>query len=135
MSERVGLLLCRDLFFTSKVTGTASALGVRMSAVGGWNGLFERMARERASLIVVDIGDSEFAHPERLAELRSRASSGEVIVAFGPHVDAESLTAARAAGFDAVLPRSRFSAELARILAEYLGKEMGGSAAKGGSGG
>ena len=41
------------------------------------------------------------------------AAPGARIVAFGPHVDEEALTAARADGADAVLPRSRFFADVA----------------------
>ena len=37
-----------------------------------------------------------------------RAATTARIVAYGPHVDDEAATAARAAGADVVLPRSRF---------------------------
>jgi len=42
-------------------------------------------------------------------------------VAYGSHVDKARLDAARAAGCDEVLPRSKFSAELPDLLRRYLG--------------
>ena len=41
-------------------------------------------------------------------------------VAYGSHVDKDRLDAARAAGCDEVLPRSRFSSELPAWLRRYL---------------
>ena len=40
------------------------------------------------------------------------------VIAFGSHVDAELLAAARAAGCDEVLPRSKFFARARELLAE-----------------
>jgi hypothetical protein len=43
------------------------------------------------------------------------------VIAFGAHVQTGLLEAARAAGCDEVLPRSRFSAQLPELLKESLG--------------
>jgi hypothetical protein len=56
-----------------------------------------------AEVVVVDLA----RHADVLGEVRS-AAPGAFVVAFGPHVDDEALAAARAAGADVVLPRSRF---------------------------
>lgn len=45
-----------------------------------------------------------------------RAATTAKIVAFGPHVDDEAAAAARAAGVDVVLPRSRFFRDPAASL-------------------
>jgi hypothetical protein len=42
------------------------------------------------------------------------------VVAFGPHVDQESQTAARASGADRVLSNSRFTETLPDLLARYV---------------
>ena len=55
-----------------------------------------------AAVVVVDLGRSA----ERIAEIR--AITAGRIIAFGAHVDDAALAAARAAGADVVLPRSRF---------------------------
>jgi len=41
-------------------------------------------------------------------------------VAFGSHVDTEALAAARAAGCDPVMPRSKFSMELHELIRRYF---------------
>ena len=41
-------------------------------------------------------------------------------MAFGSHVDTEALAAARAAGCDPVMPRSKFTAELAKLIERYF---------------
>jgi hypothetical protein len=66
--------------------------------------------RVDAALVVVDL-----ARVEDLTALR-RAAPDSRIVGFGPHVDDALLDEARRAGIDAVMPRSRFFGQLARML-------------------
>jgi hypothetical protein len=42
------------------------------------------------------------------------------VVAYGSHVDTERLRAARSAGCDPVLPRSKFVEELPKALPQWL---------------
>lgn len=63
-----------------------------------------------ADVVVVDL--ARFG--DRIAEVR--AHTGGRIVAFGSHVDHDAFAAARAAGADAVLARSRFFADPAAAL-------------------
>jgi DNA-binding NarL/FixJ family response regulator len=56
-----------------------------------------------ADVVIVDISRSA----QTVAEIRAEMP-GVRIVCFGPHVDDEAADAARAAGADVVLPRSRF---------------------------
>lgn len=58
-----------------------------------------------AAVVVVDLG--RFA--DRVADVR--AGTAGRVVAFGSHVDDDALAAARAAGADAVMARSRFFAD------------------------
>jgi DNA-binding NarL/FixJ family response regulator len=56
-----------------------------------------------ADVVIVDLARGV----EQVAKVRADAP-GARIVCFGPHVDDASMDAARAAGADVVLPRSRF---------------------------
>jgi hypothetical protein len=56
-----------------------------------------------ADVVIVDLARFSSA----VGELR-RALPSARVVAFGPHVDEDAATAARAAGADVVWPRSRF---------------------------
>lgn len=109
-----GLLISRDLFFTSKVTGTASALGLTIQVVPDAASALERCQAEPVKAVFVDLAQNS----GDLAPLC--ASGGPVVVAFGSHVDTERLDAARAAGCTDVMPRSRFSATLPDLLKQYL---------------
>jgi hypothetical protein len=69
-----------------------------------------------------DVGDADVVvvdltrHAGQLASLRSAHPQAR-LVAFGPHVDTETLAAARDAGADQVLARSQFFRDPAAALA------------------
>jgi CheY-like chemotaxis protein len=120
-TEPPGLLLSRDLIFTSKVTGTARALGHRVVAAGSEAQASAILAQGRPRVVFVDLAAGDLVAPSALRAYQEQAGLGTPFVAFGSHVDAEALAAARAAGCDPVLPRSRFSAELPDLLRRYFG--------------
>ena len=119
--ERPGILLSRDLIFTSKVTGTARALGHRVLVAGDVSLASAMIAQWSPRVVFVDLAAGDLAQPAALLALRKQAGEATPFVAFGSHVDVDSLAAARAAGCDPVLPRSRFSAELPDLIRRYLG--------------
>jgi CheY-like chemotaxis protein len=115
-----GILLSRDLIFTSKVTGTARELGYRVLVAGNL-ALARAMIEERQPQVVfVDLAAGELVAPEALVALRELAGAGTPFVAFGSHVDTAALAAAKAAGCAEVMPRSRFSAELPALIRRYF---------------
>lgn len=109
-----GLLLTRDLMFTSKVTGTAAALGLRIQTVGSIDSLQSQAAATLPRAVFVDLSCTEFEPGAVLDRLKFQPRP--VVIAFGSHVDAERLELARAAGCDDVLPRSKFSSTLPDLL-------------------
>jgi DNA-binding NarL/FixJ family response regulator len=70
--------------------------------------------------IIVDLDNPGLDLPALLAALRE-AGLRPRVVAYGPHVNAELLHAARAAGCDPVLPRSKFVEQLEKELPGWLG--------------
>ncbi len=113
-----GLLLTRDLMFTSKVTGTAAALGLRILTVGSIDALQSQAETTRPRAVFVDLACAEF-EPRAVME-RLNLQPRPVVIAFGSHVDVERLELARAAGCDDVLPRSKFSATLPDLLRQLF---------------
>ena len=63
--------------------------------------------------------------PSALNTYQSLAGSDAWFVAFGPHVEADSLAAAKAAGCQVVLPRSKFTAELPELMQRYFSRPAG----------
>jgi CheY-like chemotaxis protein len=114
-----GLLLSDDLMFTSRITETARQLGLRVT-VARSQAEIETLAREQSPVcVLIDLANPGLA----IAELVQRLHTGSgrpFLVAYGSHVDAATLHAAREAGCDVVLPRSKFVEELPRSLAQWF---------------
>jgi CheY-like chemotaxis protein len=116
----VGLLLSRDLIFTSKVTSTARALGRRVLVAGDANLAATLIEQWRPLVVFVDLAAGALTEPAVLLALRSVSGRATPFVAFGSHVETDRLAAAAAAGCDPVLPRSRFTTELPELIGRYL---------------
>jgi hypothetical protein len=116
-----GLLLSRDLIFTSKVTGTASALGHRVLTAGSVALAQQMIETWRPRVVFVDLAAGDLVATPAILAYRKLAPAETAFVAFGSHVDVQALAAARAAGCDPVLPRSKFSAELPELIGRYFG--------------
>ncbi|MGH9177353.1 MAG: hypothetical protein ACRD0N_02205 [Acidimicrobiales bacterium] len=71
----------------------------------------DELAGRGADLAVVDL-----SRPGALEALSALAEAGARTVGFASHVDRELMEAARAAGCEQVLPRSRFFATLGELL-------------------
>jgi CheY-like chemotaxis protein len=115
----VGLLLSDDLIFTSRITGTARDLG-RSVTPARTPALLETLARTHAPTCVL----LDLAHPgleiEAMVRALKTASPRVYLVAYGSHVDTATLRAARAAGCDVVLPRSKFVEDLPQRLPAWF---------------
>lgn len=112
--SKTGLLISRDLFFASKVTGTAQALGQTVRCIGP-NQLEESLRDGDVGLVILDL-ECPGVTPAEVSAISSPEAAVRLI-AFGPHVHEAKLAAAGTAGFHDVMPRSKFSANLPQILA------------------
>ena len=116
------LLVSRDLFFISKVTGTASSLGIDMQVAGEAQSAAQLANTASFQSIFIDLADAGLDVAEFFAGLNpARAGSGlpVPVIAFGSHVATARLQQARDAGCTDVMPRSRFSASLPDLLQKY----------------
>ena len=122
-----GLLVTGDLLFSTKITGTAAVLGGAIQAVASANAALDRLRRGGVRCVVLDLGLSSLT--DVAMECIVSASAPATVLAYGSHVDAHRLDAARRAGCTEVMPRSRLSAELPDLLRKYLlaGDDAAGS--------
>lgn len=97
MAKRV-LVAARDLFFRAKLQALVQAAGSQVTPDEPWD------------LAVVELGKPAIA--DRIRELVER---GIPVLAFGSHVNADALRAARALGARAV-PNSEVEAALRALL-------------------
>lgn len=116
MSRNV-IAIVDDLFFASKIRGTAEALDVTVSFPRHADGVREVVQRHAPALIVCDLNSQKF-DPMALAQtLKSNETTRDIpLIGFCSHVQTELQTAAQNAGFDRVMPRSLFTKDLAAIL-------------------
>jgi len=118
----VGLLLSRDLIFTTKITSTANALGQRVLVAETTEKAAAAIAQQSPAVVFVDLAAEDLAAPATLTALRTSAPETPFI-AFGSHVDTAALAAASDAGCDDVMPRSKFTNLLPDLIRRYLGGE------------
>jgi DNA-binding NarL/FixJ family response regulator len=123
-----GLLLSRDLIFTSKVTGTARMLGRQVLTAGNSALALSMIEQHKPRAVFVDLAAGDLVRPEAIVAYRQVAGPGTAFVAFGSHVDTAGLAAAAGAGCDPVMPRSKFSAELPELIRRFLGADEPASA-------
>ncbi len=106
------LALVSDLLFESKLSGMARVVGAELRAI------------RRAEDLIASVGDAQRvlvdlnAAGDVLGEVRRlRAARPDVpVIGFLSHVQVDLAQAAREAGVDPVLSRSRFTEQLAELL-------------------
>jgi ActR/RegA family two-component response regulator len=117
-----GLMLSDDLIFFSRVAGAARARGLVVKQAKSAAALLELAKREPPAGVILDLQNDGLDLPVVLAELRASCPAMPTVVAFGSHVEAETLRAARTAGCDHVMPRSRFVELLETEIGEWMSR-------------
>jgi CheY-like chemotaxis protein len=118
----LGYLLSDDLMFTSRITGTARDLGLTVKPARSAEVLGGLLQEQAPRCVVLDLANPGLAVADLVKQLKAECVPPPFVVAYGSHVDAASLKAAREAGCDLVLPRSKFVEELPRALPAWLGR-------------
>lgn len=103
------IAVATDLMSQSRIRATARSTGHQVRFISTPD---ELVAFPVTGLALVDLE----AAVEVEAMIRLLKRHGLHVVAFGPHLETDRLKAARAAGADRVLARSKFVTELPRIL-------------------
>ncbi len=102
------LVLVRDLIFSSRIAAEARALGISIQIIRDPAKLPQTPGRR----LLVDLNLAGALD----AAKSWRANSSSNVVGFVSHTDAETISAARRAGLDRVMPRSQFVEELPALL-------------------
>ena len=108
------LALIDDIFFQAKLFETAKQVGVELCACATPDALDAEIAKAAPKLVVVDLN----ARSNPLEAVgRVQASGREIpLIGFLSHVQLDLAERARAAGCGEVMPRSKFTQNLATIL-------------------
>jgi|SRR5918997_3854211 PleD family two-component response regulator len=108
-----------DLLFRSKISETASTLGVEALFPRGPKKLMSEIRSCPPDLLVLDLNSARFEPLKLLQDLKSDETSKDVpVVGFLSHVQKDLAVAAREFGCDRVMARSAFTRDLPQILSE-----------------
>ena len=115
MADAIALI--DDLFFLAKVHETAKHTGVTLETAANGEQLLKAAAGSPAALILVDLNARQGAL-DAVEHLCAASGQGNPrrVIAFLSHVQTDLAERARAAGCTDVMPRSRFTQNLAEIL-------------------
>lgn len=106
--------LADDMFFIAKMKETARQVGVEIVMAGTVEALIEAARIEGTALLIVDLNARG-----GIAALERFCTDGHAppVIAYHSHVQTELAERARSAGCREVMSRSKFTKELAEILA------------------
>ncbi len=107
--------LVDDLFFQSKLIETAKQVGVELRTCGTPDALTAEVSKSTPRLVVVDLNGQ--SNPLAAVECIHSLDREIPLIAFLSHVQTDLAAQARAAGCRDVMPRSKFTRDLATILA------------------
>jgi DNA-binding NarL/FixJ family response regulator len=109
------LALVDDLFFQAKIVETARHLAVDLRICTTPDALLAEISKATPKLVVVDLNSRN--QPLEAIQRMLVTAPNMPLVAFLSHVQTELAEQARAAGCREVMPRSKFTNDLATILA------------------
>jgi len=114
MSGKI-LFVSDDVMFWARVVAEARTLSREVARIDGETAMEEAFKAGGVARVIADLG-SRSVNVLSWASRWKAAPSAPELVAFGSHVDEPALAAASAAGFDRVMPNSRFHRSLAELL-------------------
>jgi CheY-like chemotaxis protein len=109
------LLLSDDLVDASKTIGHARALGLPITQCPTAADAIVHIESREIACCIVDL-HLPGLNVEKLIDVLNRLPRKPKVIAYGSHVDAGRLSAARKAGCDEVMPRSKYFEEVAQII-------------------
>jgi PleD family two-component response regulator len=110
---RTILAAVEDLLFRSKISETASSLGIEAAFPRNPRRLLEAIHETPPELLILDLNSARFDPLTLLREVRSDETTRDVsTVGFLSHVQKDLAVAAREAGCDRVVARSAFTKDL-----------------------
>jgi len=106
-----------DMFFGSKIRATAKLINITVDFVTDTEQLIDVLLKDPPHLIIFDLNSKKINPLEIIEKINSLPTlKSATKLAYSSHVDKELMKDANKAGFDIVMPRSRFVSELREIL-------------------
>lgn len=106
------LILCKDLMFSSQLTGAVQRAGLVPQTCLGPKTLADGLKSDKTKVAVIDLECPGIS----ITEIRRAATCR--LIGFGPHVHERLLESARSAGFDDVLTRGMIFQQFEALLTQ-----------------
>jgi CheY-like chemotaxis protein len=108
------------MIFTSRIIGNAEAQQLVVLPANTVDKLHALALERTPTCVLVDLTFPGLDIESVMGRLRGDRSPMPKVIAFGPHVEAAQLRAARAAGCTEVYPRSKFNELLPTAIVRWL---------------
>ncbi len=120
-SRKTVCVVTDDMFFSSKIESTAKHLGIIMIKVKNHDEFRDKIEGKTVDLVIIDLASRKIDAEKVFTELRNSPGHKKVFcIGYLPHVERELADKFREKGVDLVIPRSRFSREMSKIIEEHL---------------
>lgn len=114
-------IVADDMFFSSKVENTAKRLDIATVKIKNREELQDKIEAKTIDLVIIDLASRKIDAEKVFTELRNSLEHKKVFcIGYLPHVERELADKFREKGVDLVIPRSRFSREMSKIIEEHL---------------
>lgn len=121
ISRKTICVVADDVFFSSKIESAAKHLGIVMIKVKNHDEFRDKIEGKTIDLVIIDLVSRKIDAEDVFTELRDSPEHKKVFcIGYLPHVERELADKFREKGVDLVIPRSRFSREMSKIIEEHL---------------
>ncbi|MFT3881529.1 MAG: hypothetical protein QM703_17915 [Gemmatales bacterium] len=117
---QTGYLLCDDLMWMSRVMGEAKELGCKIIPGRTVEQLIKAIGVNGPMCTIIDLAQAQIGGDPTPVIDQLKAAGITKFVAYGSHIETAQLAAARAAGCNPTLARSKMAADLATLLPGWL---------------
>lgn len=120
MNKKV-IIAANNMIFTSKIMTVLDGMDAEGIKAIRAEDIFNKAQEIRPDLIIIDLNLNGIEAPALINKLRSYGATEQIpIVCYSPQVLKDQMKAAKVAGATEVLPNSRMTSRMGRILGKYI---------------
>jgi len=120
MNKKV-IIAANNMIFTSKIMTILDHMEAEGIKAIRSDDIFHKAQELKPDLIIIDLNLNGIEAPSLINKLRSYGATKSIpIVCYSPHILKDQMKAAKTAGATEVLPNSKMSSRMSKILGKYI---------------
>lgn len=120
MNKKV-IIAVNNMIFTSKIMSVLDGMEAEGIKAIRSDDIFHKALNLQPDLIIIDLNLNGIEAPSLINKLRSYGKTRDIpIICYSPHILADQMKAARMAGATEVLPNSKMTSRINKILGKYI---------------